>query len=88
MPDDLDPRISGEYTNELIIAGLEAYDRHKALLLKNITQSGYTLGNVPVADSLDRAAQLQFQAQDPMQPPQTRVSALRELVSMRGVQNA
>lgn len=86
MTDELDPRISGEYANELIVAGLEAYDRHKALLLKNIMQSGYTLGNAPVADSPDREAQLQLQAQDPAQPPQARVQALRELVSKRGVQ--
>lgn len=89
MPDELDPRTSGEYQNELIVHGLEAYDRHKALLLKNITQSGYTLGNLPVpADTTPtRELQLQLQGQDPTQPTQARVQALRELLSMRGLQS-
>ncbi len=88
MTDELDPRISGEYANELIVAGLEAYDRHKALLLKNITQSGYTMGNVPIPDdrSPTRELQLQVTAQDTAQPMPARVAALREVLNMRGVQ--
>lgn len=85
MTDDLDPRISGEYANELIVAGLEAYDRHKVLLMKNITQSGYTLGNVPTAE-VTPELQLQAVAQDPAQPPQARTAALREILRQRGAQ--
>lgn len=89
MPDELDPRISGEYANELIVAGLEAYDAHKALLLKNILQSGYTMGNVPVPPDTTptRELQLQIQAQDRSQPIQVRTQALREILSNRRVQN-
>ena len=89
MTDPLDPRLGGEYQNGLIVAGLEAYDVHKTLLLKNITQSGYTLGNIPVAavpPAPDREFQLQMQAQDREQPMQARVAALREILSNRGLQ--
>ena len=90
MTDHLDPRLGGEYQNELIVAGLEAYDAHKTLLLKNITQSGYTMGNMPVAaapPAPDREFQLQVQAQDREQPMQARVAALREILSNRRLQN-
>ena len=89
MSDHLDPRLGGEHQNELIVHALEAYDTHKALLLKNVTQSGYTLGNMPAAavpPAPDREFQLQMQAQDREQPMQARVAALREILSNRGLQ--
>ena len=87
MTDELEPRASGEYSNELIVHGLEVYDAHKALLLRNITQSGYTLGNVPVAATVpvSRESDLQAVAQDADFPPQVRTAALRELLSIRGL---
>jgi len=89
MTDELDPRASGEYANELIAHALEAYDSHRTFLLKNATQSGYTMGNIPVAEdrSPSRELGLQVTAQDTAQPMAARVAALREVLNMRGAQN-
>ena len=90
MPVELDPRTGGEYANELIAHGLQQYDSHKALLMRNALQSGYTMGNVPtVADtSPTRELVLQLLAQDTTQPMATRIAAIREITSIRGQQNA
>ena len=89
MTDHLDPRLGGEYANKLIVAGLEAYDNQKTLLMQNITQDGFTMGNTPVPAppvAPDREFQLQLQAQDAAQPMQARVAAVREILSNRGTQ--
>lgn len=89
MATDLDPRTGGEYANELIAHGLEAYDSHKIFLMKNATQSGYTMGNVPTAPdtSPNREVELQVVAQDTAQPMARRIAAIREITSIRGQLN-